>query len=392
MSAQEHSLPYGPGAYRSNALPDLPPSRQQQGGLFETPLRWGHYSGLDSPVEVESQLESEAHKAYEQQLAEGQKPLISCDAQRWRFENSSLIPYFLFITKMMSFFFPSALFLIIIDAAFDTLILTFLGVPTAIFTLTLFGTKRQKYAHWIFIILATITAAIVMWDSGGQKEPLKIAFLIGVFISFHAIIGADLLLALYARFYKHDGSELNRQTGTLAIARRFRKPFVAPFYEFDPVMQLLPTGYGGHDYALWLHHRYDGTKVCLARKVHTLGLDKHNLYAFWDTLQRYMDVSQPLPDLPVLEQSRHLDPVTAAHDTATGRKPRQWRDLNVEAWKRKAGKKLREQVAAYPWQKKPCTLQARTDPKLTIEAYYRGQEAKGIQATPQAEDFTFSRC
>ncbi|WP_234703319.1 hypothetical protein [Pseudomonas flexibilis] len=214
----------------------------------------------------------------------------------------------------------------------------------------------------------------------------------GIFLSFHAIIGADLLLALYARFYKHDGSEFNRQNGTLTIARRFRKPFVAPFYEFDPAMQLLPTGYGGHDYALWLHHRYDGIKVCLARKVHTLGLDKHNLHAFWDTLQRYMDVSQPLPDLPVLEQSRHLDPVTAAHDAATGRNPRKWRDLNVEAWKRKEGKKLREKVAAYPWQTKPCTLQTRIDPNLTIEAYYRCQEAKGIQATPQAEDFTFSRC
>ncbi|WP_414705200.1 hypothetical protein [Pseudomonas sp.] len=212
------------------------------------------------------------------------------------------------------------------------------------------------------------------------------------FLYLHAIIGADLLLALYVRFYKHDGSEFNRQNGTLTIARRFRKPFVAPFYEFDPVIQLLPTGYGGHDYALWLHHRYDDTKVCLARKVHTLGLDKHNLHAFWDTLQRYMDVSQPLPDLPVLEQSRHLDPVTAAHDAATGRNPRKWRDLNVEAWKRKEGKKLREKVAAYPWQKKPCTLQARIDPNLTIEAYYRGQEARGIQATPQAEDFTFSRC
>ena len=82
----------------------------------------------------------------------------------------------------------------------------------------------------------------------------------------------------------------------------------------------------------------------------------------------------------------------AAHDAAAGRNPRKWRDLNVEAWKRKAGIKLREKVAAYPWQKKPCALQARIDPNLTIEAYYRGQEARGIQATPQAEDFTFSRC
>ncbi|EQM80068.1 hypothetical protein NA644_07690 [Pseudomonas stutzeri] len=30
--------------------------------------------------------------------------------------------------------------------------------------------------------------------------------------------------------------------------------------------------------------------------------------AFWDTLQRYMDVTQPLPELPILEQFRHLDP------------------------------------------------------------------------------------
>lgn len=394
MSAQEHSIPYGPGAYRSNALPDLPPSRQQQGGLFETPLRWGHYSGLDSPVEVESQLESEAHKAYEQQLAEGQKPLIFCDAQRWRFENSSFIPSLLFITKLLSFFLPIFLLSTKIAATLNNSLFSLIGVLSGFASIYFFGTKKQNYAHKIIITFTLLSAALIAWEEkafwGFWME--QQALWICIFLSFYAIIGADLLLALYARFYKHDGSELNRQTGTLTIARRFRKPFVAPFYEFDPVMQLLPTGYGGHDYALWLHHRYDGTKVCLARKVHTLGLDKHNLYAFWDTLQRYMDVSQPLPDLPVLEQSRHLDPVTAAHDTATGRKPRQWRDLNVEAWKRKAGKKLREQVAAYPWQKKPCTLQARIDPKLTIEAYYRGQEAKGIQATPQAEDFTFSRC
>src|SRR5690606_40640405 len=101
-------------------------------------------------------------------------------------------------------------------------------------------------------------------------------------------------------------------------------------------------------YASWLQHRYDATKVCLARKLHTLGLDKHNLNAFWDTLQRYMDVSQPLPDLPVLEQSRHLDPVTAAHDAATGRNPRQWRDSNVEASNRTAGTKMRDDGGAYP--------------------------------------------
>ena len=80
----------------------------------------------------------------------------------------------------------------------------------------------------------------------------------------------------------------------------------SPFDEFDPVLQLLPSGYGSHDYALWLHHRYTDNKVCLATRVHSLGLDKVNALAFWDCLQRYMDVTQPLPDLPVLEPSRPL--------------------------------------------------------------------------------------
>src|SRR5690606_41444114 len=83
-------------------------------------------------------------------------------------------------------------------------------------------------------------------------------------------IVADLLLALYARFYTHDGSELNRQTGTLTIARRFRKPFVAPFYEFDPVMQLLPTGYIGREYVRTPVTRKDRTQVCASHKIHTL--------------------------------------------------------------------------------------------------------------------------
>lgn len=394
MSAQELSIPYGPGAFRSDAPPDLPPSRQQQGGVLETPLRWGHYAGLDSPVEVQSQLESGAHKAYERQLNEGQKPLIFCDAGRWRFENSSMIPYLVFISKFMCFFLSPTISAIEASIILDTILTTLIGFSLGALSFSAFGTKNQKYSYLIIFICTAFSIIIIMLNEGAlwgywSEHPL---IWIGIFLSFHAIIGADLLIALYTRFYRHDGSEFNRRNGTLTLARRFRKPFVAPFYEFDPVMQLLPTGHGGHDYALWLRHRYDGTKVCLARKVHTLGLDKHNLYAFWDTLQRYMDVSQPLPDLPVLEQSRHLDPVTAAHDAATGRNPRKWRDLDIETWKRREGKKLREKVANHPWQQKPCILQARIDPQLSIEAYYRGQEARGIQATPQAEDFTFSRC
>jgi hypothetical protein len=32
-------------------------------------------------------------------------------------------------------------------------------------------------------------------------------------------------------------------------------------------------------------------------------------------------------------------------------------------------------------------VEARIDPGLSIETYYRSQEAKGIQATPKGDDF-----
>ncbi len=122
-------------------------------------------------------------------------------------------------------------------------------------------------------------------------------------------------------------------------------------------------------------------------KMHSLGLDKANLYAFWDTLQRYMDVEQPLPDLPVLEQSRHLDPVTATHDAAIGRPERYWRDRTLEGWKRNsASRTLREKLASHPWQQHPCTLRARIDASLSIEDYYRSQQAKGIHAARKGYD------
>src|SRR5690606_13520456 len=146
MSAQEHSIPYGPGAYRSNALPDLPPSRQQQGGLFETPLRWGHYSGLDSPVEAESQLESEAHKAYEEQLAAGQKPLIFCDALRCRFAHSSFVPSLLCITKLLSFFRPIFFLSTKIAATLILSLFSLIGALSASASISFFGTKKQNYA------------------------------------------------------------------------------------------------------------------------------------------------------------------------------------------------------------------------------------------------------
>ena len=256
-------------------------------------------------------------------------------------------------------------------------------------SLSLYGTSRPWLAYVLGGVLGIITAGAIAWDQGALWGywSEQTAFWFGAVVLFMAVIGIDLLIGLYSLIYTHDGSGFNRRDGMLRIGRRFRSPFVAPFYEFDPVMQLQVTPHGGHDYVLWLHHRYTDTKVCLGMKMHSLGLDKANLYAFWDTLQRYMDVEQPLPDLPVLEQSRHLDPVTAAHDAAIGRPERYWRDRTLEGWKRNsASRTLREKLASHPWQQHPCTLRARIDASLSIEDYYRSQQVRGIHAACKGGD------
>ena len=44
----------------------------------------------------------------------------------------------------------------------------------------------------------------------------------------------------------------------------------------------------------------------------------------WNFLVNYMDTSQPLPDIPLFESVRHLDPTTKAYDQKTGRDPDYW--------------------------------------------------------------------
>lgn len=381
---------YGPAAYRGSALPTLPPPIRDKQGLFDTALKWGNYANLDSISEIEGQLMGEAHLAYERQKKEKRKQQIYCDAQRWIFENSSKFLHFLFISKIMlicAYVLPWTLKLA--DVFNSDFLVTTLGVIATFVSLGLYGTSRPWLAYMFGGMLGAITAGTIAWDQGalwgywGEQG----SFWFGAILLFMAVIGVDLLIGLYSLIYTHDGSGFNRRDGMLRIGRRLRSPFVAPFYEFDPVMQLQITPHGGHDYVLWLHHRYTDTKVCLGMKMHSLGLDKANLYAFWDTLQRYMDVEQPLPDLPVLEQSRHLDPVTAAHDAAIGRPERYWRDRTLEGWKRNsASRTLREKLASHPWQQQPCTLRARIDASLSIEDYYRCQQARGIHVARKGGD------
>lgn len=396
---------YAAGAYRSSSHEPLPPPKwaedANRSGNFDTHLAFGHYANLEPAMEVTTQLQGEDHARDLRQQAPGKKEEVYCDDKSWRFQNSSKIPHLLFLLKLMSFPFIWVVWGTWILSALlpgaevakylrdsSLLLLVVLFILLSLGSLTLYMTGK-KIVHHVQIIGFIVCAGIVLRMTGSLwgHDQLQVALWIGAFLYFMGAIGFDCLLWLHSKIRIYDGSEFNRIDGMLRFKRRFRRLFVAPFEEFDPVLQLLPSGYGSHDYALWLHHRYTDNKICLATKVHALGLDQPNALAFWDCLQRYMDVTQPLPDLPVLEQSRHLDPVTAAYDAKTGRNPRRWRDQSEKGWLATGLKQLTQQLQQYPWQKQPCIIKARIDPSLSIEAYYRAQEAKGIQATPKADDF-----
>lgn len=393
---------YASGAYRSDSKKLLPPPRWPEDanrtGMFNTHLAFGNYANLEPEVEVSSQFE--VIKLAAPNKKDEHDTETYCTNKHWKFQNSSKVPHFLFVLKLVSFSFIWAPWTLGVfgsigielgHGAPGTAGGAFIGISTAILMLTslvLFMTGN-KFVHHMQVLGFVAGAITTYWLKGSlfNTSSMSIALWAGVFLYFVASLGTDALLWFHSKISTHDGSEFNRTDGMLRFKRRFRKLFVAPFEEFDPVLQLLPNGFGSHDYALWLHHRYTDNKICLATKVHSLGLDQANALAFWDCLQRYMDITQPLPDLPVLEQSRQLDPVTVAHDAKTGRNPRRWREQSEKGWITGGQKSLAKQLQQYPWQKEPCIVKARIDPSLTIEAYYRAQEAKGIHATPKADDF-----
>jgi hypothetical protein len=161
-------------------------------------------------------------------------------------------------------------------------------------------------------------------------------------------------------------SAFNRETGEVSFALPGGKKLTAPFEEFDAYVERV-IQHGGIFYRLMFVHRYTGkqfSQTSLSRIEPT----KEEVMALWDMLQRYMDVSQPLPDVPRLEPFRHLDPVTAKHDQRIGRDPRFWRDLDLDVWKQAEGAEWLRRQAEYPWGKRTCKLTPKLG-KISMEAY-----------------------
>ncbi|PPC75659.1 hypothetical protein C4K68_19370, partial [Pokkaliibacter plantistimulans] len=125
--------------------------------------------------------------------------------------------------------------------------------------------------------------------------------------------------------------ELNRRTGMVTVWHRFRRKVKAciPFSEWGCVVEF-------NKFHLAVNTTYKTVLVCTGPKKYRIDLVKLNdtdpkslgeAERLWSFVQQYMDISKPLPDVPLWEFFRQLDPTTRAFDARRQRKRRLWRDM-----------------------------------------------------------------
>ncbi|OZT73398.1 hypothetical protein [Vreelandella boliviensis] len=140
--------------------------------------------------------------------------------------------------------------------------------------------------------------------------------------------------------------QANRKTGLFTIyypKKAWEQRLEAPFWEYDAFLQSSPDTQGSATYSLILYHPFQQTRQKLDAQFPPTKMPGE-LVAAWQFLQRYMDVSQPLPDVPGLEIHRHKDPTTAAADQRKGRNPLYWRDMDEASVKKIQEEKYRKNI------------------------------------------------
>ena len=325
---------YGPDAYRADAIPPLPVPPRKRERLGEDLLPFGDYADIDPDQQEDAEFVQDADRQ-DKRFHESEN--WWWDHQRIRFLKSQVgISIMLMAFPVLYFFFllafPYLLALAVMDSVFEYNEL--LGMLVVLF----------------FAVGGVVGSLIICVYTCQSVMNGLIRFFAWLLTPFHPLIARRA-----KRYMQNRCSAFNRQTGWVSFAQGKKKPpFEAPFIEFDGYLERIIQR-GGVFYRLIFVHRYTG------KSFHNTSFSSflshtHDVHAEWDMLQRYMDVSQPMPDIPRLEPFRHLDPITAEHDRRTGRDPRYWRDLDLDAWKVAEGAARRKAQIDYPWSRKRCRL------------------------------------
>ncbi|MCE0559396.1 hypothetical protein [Motilimonas sp. E26] len=184
---------------------------------------------------------------------------------------------------------------------------------------------------WIWII-ACWAAFIVGSAIEMQFLPLKVFLIFGLLPPIVACFGTYLNYWLTDKSirdfkrYRWNGEGCYRRTGKVKHAYIGE----ANFTDCVPVVEHNVMTNGTTHLSLVLKYRHpENPYQSFEIQIFSGGTDYSQIEAAWDTLLRYMDVEQPLPDIPSLEPFRHLDPTTAAFDKAgkRGRPNNFWVDF-----------------------------------------------------------------
>ena len=186
-------------------------------------------------------------------------------------------------------------------------------------------------------------------------DSFKVIYLVIAVGYFGGKYGRLLLAHLTDKRQRANPTGLYRREGMVRIKER-KAVFEAPLIEFDAYLVHTPSGRGGRYFNLVLQHRYSKHQLWM-KGLLTDAMDQKEVYAYWDMLQQFMDVTQPLPDVPIFEPFRSRDPVTREWDQRTDRDPFKWRKMSPDSWRKNHEQTYRDRLRNTNFHH-PCILDA----------------------------------
>ena len=324
---------YASTAYRSDQAVELPETRAKRERVGDELQPYGAYANLNPYHRTVEDIDTVQYS--EREDPEFYKENWWWDHQRLRFLNEKMGLKFLILVFPLTWAFTLLIGgLALIGWSIGTFLIPILPATVVVVLLVVLAAAWIFFSFWI---IPPTTNWLMTNVVGALLKP------------FEKTLEKKLDETL------EDGcSEFNRVTGQVKFALGKGRSFEAPFVEFDAYVERVVQR-GGIFYRLMFVHRYT-QKQFNKTSLSNIEAEKTEVLALWDMLQRYMDVTQPLPDMPRLEPFRHLDPVTAKYDQTTGRNPRYWRDLDLEAWKKSEGAELLRNQRQYAWGRRQCRV------------------------------------
>ncbi|MDC0664185.1 hypothetical protein [Marinobacter sp. SS21] len=309
---------YHETAYRSDAIPNLPPGGHPDMDRSFQRLAWGCCQNPVVPSTVEAQL-AYARLFESESDAEDGFPWGGAvfSVSKGFLSGLQGFLYMLYMCSWLAFF----VFLI----------------PLGLLILkVLFTEPSIKGVLWIYDTFKIIYLLIALGYFGGKYSRLLLAYLTD-------------------KRQRSNPTGLYRREGLVRI-KEGKTVFEAPFIEFDAYLVHTPSGRGGRYFNLVLQHRYSKYQLWM-KGLLTDAMNQKEVYAYWDMIQQFMDVSGPLPDVPIFEPFRARDPVTAAHDERTGRDPFKWRKVTRESWRKNHEQRWQNRLRETNFHH-PCILDA----------------------------------